>query len=261
MNKMKTYLGYLFEYLKHGDFLSVIASFNYLIRKKSHGNERIIQSRIGKFFCRPNTNDFQFANYKYEWAVKKFILKQISNFNIFIDAGACVGTYSILAEKKGVRCFAFEPVSDNYRILNTNLKLNHLQNVIQIFPFGLGDSNKRVKFAINPVNTGASHICDDSTSQYTEQVEIRIFDSLLAQIGLKISDQILFKLDVEGMEMEALKGASDFIKRYPNILFIIETKHSDRNQIIKLLGSMAVFETGIIDSYNIFARKISNIHI
>jgi hypothetical protein len=89
-------------------------------------------------------------------------------------------------------------------------------------------------------------------------VEIQMFDSLLPEMNLNLSDKILFKLDVEGMEADVLKGASDFISTFPDILFVIETKHSDKGKILKLLNSLAVFETGAVDDYNIFARKISN---
>ena len=85
MNKLYTYFMYFLEYLKHKDILSIIASVNYLLFKKSLRTDRIIKSSIGTFFCRRNTNDFQFANYHYEWGVKKFILKRAKEFTFYID--------------------------------------------------------------------------------------------------------------------------------------------------------------------------------
>ncbi|MEI7662523.1 MAG: hypothetical protein WCK34_10005, partial [Bacteroidota bacterium] len=76
MKKLKTYSRYFFDYLKHGDFLSIVASIRYLVNKTSHKNDRIIRTSIGKFYCRKNTNDFQFANWGYEWGVKQFLLAQ-----------------------------------------------------------------------------------------------------------------------------------------------------------------------------------------
>jgi len=73
-----------------------VASVKYVLNKSSHSSGRTITTSAGTFFCRKNTNDFQFANYYYEWGVKKFILKRIDEFSVFIDAGACVGDYSIL---------------------------------------------------------------------------------------------------------------------------------------------------------------------
>lgn len=121
MKKISTYFRYLMEYLKHGDFLSVVASVKYLIFKKSNRKDRIIQTSIVKFFCRKNTNDFQFANYRYEWGVKKFILDHIPEYSVFIDGGACIGDYCILLSKCNTRCIAVEPIADNYSVLVKNL--------------------------------------------------------------------------------------------------------------------------------------------
>ena len=66
MTKVLTYLRYLTDYLKHGDFLSVLSAFKYILTGTSHKKDRIIITSIGMFFRRKNTNDFQFANYYYE---------------------------------------------------------------------------------------------------------------------------------------------------------------------------------------------------
>ena len=80
MKKLKTYFWYLVEYLKYGDFLSIIASARYLFNKSSHRRDRVIRTSIGTFFCRKNTNDFQFANFHYEWGVKKYLLDHKKDF-------------------------------------------------------------------------------------------------------------------------------------------------------------------------------------
>jgi FkbM family methyltransferase len=254
MKKLKTYFRYCFEYLKHGDFLSIIASLKYLLNKTSHKNDRIIQSSIGTFYCRKNTNDFQFANFAYEWSAKKFLIDQCKNYTVFIDGGACVGDYSILFTKFGLRCIAFEPIEDNFKILLKNLELNQLTQKITAFPLGLGDENKKAGFIFDPVNTGASH--KSGASNHSDCLgEIRTFDSLLPQLNLDKNDRILFKLDIEGMEAEAIRGARDFITNYPNITFVLEDKHSGDIPIKQALSEITDFEFGIVDDFNIFAKK------
>ncbi|MCX6279505.1 MAG: FkbM family methyltransferase [Bacteroidetes bacterium] len=254
MNKLKTYSRYFYEYLKHWDILSIIASARYLIFKTSHKKDRIIQTSIGKFFCRKNTNDFQYANYRYEWGVKKFVLDNKHKFNVFIDGGACVGEYCILLTKLGVRCIAFEPVIQNYDVLKKNLELNNLSASVIAFPYGLGEREMKAPFYFNRVNTGASHIITDAKTPDC-LVEIRTFDSLLPQMGLKHDDRILVKLDVEGMEPEAILGAAGFISRFPNITFVAEGKHSGDDLIKNALKNLASFDFGIVDEFNIYATK------
>jgi hypothetical protein len=64
---------------------------------------------------------------------------------------------------------------------------------------------------------------------------------------------------VEGMETEVLRGATSFIKNYPNITFVIEDKLSGKDPIKETLSSIAHFEFGKVDEFNIFAKKINQI--
>jgi len=253
--KLITYYRYFYEYVKHGDLLSIIASLRYLINRTSHKKDRIIQTSIGTFFCRKNTNDFQYSNYRYEWGVKQFLLDNIKNYNVFIDGGACVGEYCILLTKLGISCIAFEPVIANYKVLTKNLELNNMSDKVLAFSIGLGDREMQAPFYFNPINTGASHIITDGRPADCF-VEIRTFDSLLPRLGLKSEDRILCKLDIESMEPDAIRGAAGFIRNFPNITFVAEGKHSGDDIIKKELTAITGFEFGIVDPYNIYAKKI-----
>lgn len=257
LKKLWTYFLYLTDYLKHGDFFSVLAAVKYLLFMKSHNGDRVIQTSIGKFYCRKNTNDFQFANYYYEWGVKKYMLKHLNEFNVFIDAGACVGDYCILMAKMGKKCFAFELVPDNIRIIEKNMQLNDLQGKVKVFPYGLGDADYSTSFTFNPINTGASRINKIRTSGF-EKAEIRKLDNLISEMAIGQNERILIKLDVEGMETEAIKGAFKFILNYSDIHLIIEEKHSGKQLIQDALNEIALFEFGKVDELNIYAKKIRN---
>ena len=257
MSKIQTYTRYLLDFLKHGDFKSVIASVKYVLNKSSHGNDRIIQTSIGTFFCRKNTNDFQFANYYYEWGVKRFILNKKNEFTTFIDAGSCVGDYCILLAKLGKQCFAIEPVPDNIKIIRNNLELNNLQNKVIVLPYGLGDDDYFSSFTFDPINTGASRV-NKIQKQEAGKVEIRKLDTLIKEMHIDQKETILLKLDIEGMEAEAIRGAYEFLKYYPNITLIIEDKHSGRKPINDALAEIAVFEFGEVDEFNMYAKKIRN---
>lgn len=129
-----------------------------MIFRKSYKSDGIIHTSLGTFYCRKNTNDFQFANYYYEWGVEKFIIERKNEFSVFIDAGACIGDYCILMAKLGKSCFTIELVADNAKILIMNVKLNDLEDKIKIFPYGLGDAYYSASFMLDPINTGASRI-------------------------------------------------------------------------------------------------------
>lgn len=257
MRQLITYLRYFFQYLKFRDFRSIMTSFKYVLFNTSHKNDRIILTSIGVFFCRNNTNDFQFANMGYEWGVKKFILKRKKDFSVFIDAGSCIGDYCILLAKMDKRCFALEPVSNNIKTLMKNLRLNDLQNTVRILPYGLGDADYQTNYTFDPVNTGASRIQRGKRTG-TNKAEIRKLDTLMPQLGIEQDESIFFKLDIEGMEVEALIGAAEFIRFYPNITLIIEKKHSGQLPIEDTLREIAEFEFGKVDQFNMYAKKIKN---
>jgi FkbM family methyltransferase len=259
MSKIIVYLRYFSEFIKHCDIVSIISSVKYLINRTSHKSNRIIKSSVGTFYCRKNTNDFQFANYAYEWNVKKFFLNHLADYSVFIDGGSCIGDYSILLSKNGIRSFAFEPVPETFSVLYKNLELNNLESFIQAFPYGLGVENASVDFVVNSVNTGASHIARNG-KQGNCKVNIRTFDSVFNELNLKQEDRILFKLDVEGMESEAIAGAATFIQSFPNITFVIENEHSGIVTIKEILNGIALFEYGIVDRSNFFAKKMQNLN-
>jgi len=256
MNKIITYTRYFLSYLKNKDFGSITASIHFLTKRPTHKTDRIIQSSIGSFYCRKNTNDFQFANYYYEWSVKKKVLELLPKFSIFIDGGACTGDYSILLAKKGVRCFAFEPVHDTFRVLKKNLELNDLLDKVKAYSFGLGNALENTRFEIDTVNTGASHKTS-KTAGNQEIVEIRTFDSILPELDIRPEDSILMKLDVEGMEVEAIEGAKSFIRDYPNLTLIVEMKHCGPRLIDEALNSIAPFACEKLDAYNLIATRIN----
>jgi FkbM family methyltransferase len=255
MKKQNKYLRYFFEYARFGDIGSIIASVKYLVNKTSHRRDREIRTSLGTFFCRKNTNDFQFANLIYEWGVKKYLLDHINEYSIFIDGGACVGDYSILLSRFGIRCIAFEPVKSNFDVLMKNLELNSLDSKVEAFQYGLGDRNSKVNFVFNPVNTGASHI-ENANGSGNCVAEICTFDSLFMELNISVEASIYFKLDIEGMEVEAIRGARNFIKNYPNITFIIEDKHTGEDPIKDALSKIAKFQFGIVDEFNISAKKL-----
>ncbi len=254
MKKLLTYTRYFLDYMKHGDLGSVLASVKYVLNKTSHNSDRTIRTSAGTFFCRKNTNDFQFANYYYEWGVKKYFLAHKNEYTVFIDGGACVGDYSILMARLGLRSIAFEPIPYNFEVLIKNLELNNLKSDVLSFALGLGDKNFESTFVFNPVNTGASHIAVDGETGNCK-ANIVTFDSIYPALGLKKEDRILFKLDVEGMEPVALLGAEKFIREFPNITFVMEDKHSGEDYIKDSLNRFASFEYGVVDEFNIYAKK------
>jgi len=257
MGKIITFGRYLIDYIKHGEFLFIFISIKYTLFKKTSCKTRLYKSSLGLFISRKHTIDFMFANYAYEWNVKRFILDHYSDYNIFFDIGANIGTYSFLLAQKKMKCFAFEPVKQTFKALTFNIMLNNLEDEIIAFNFGLGSNNLVDDFIYVPDNTGASHHAEKGeNNQEHINVEIKTLDSLYNSLNLKRDDKILMKIDVEGMETNVIEGAINFLKEFPNILIVMETIHSGEEKIKSLLNSIVDFEYYKIDHFNMAAKKL-----
>lgn len=260
LHKLPTYYRYFKEYLRFGDLLSIRDAMRYELHRKGSKKNRILKSRIGKIHARKGTNDFQFANFYYEWNVKRFILKNHHNYHYFFDIGAGIGEYGMLMAEKGKKVFLFEPLESSYRTISMNLKSNRLTN-IEAFNFGLGKENFQTSFVVNPVNTGASyallpgeHIPENFK---LTKVEIRKLDDIMLDLNIDFSKPVLMKIDVEGMEEDVLKGAKNFLKQCQNIMLILEDTHSGNTPIKKTLFSIGDFDAGRVDDLNMYAIKKS----
>jgi FkbM family methyltransferase len=159
-----------------------------------------------------------------------------------------------MLSRYNIRSIVFEPVDKNYEVLVRNLQLNNLDKSIKAFNLGLGQEEKWVSFKYNQLNTGASHIDRDNNGDGCK-VLLRTFDSFLTELNIGIEENILFKLDVEGMETEVLEGSANFIRQYQNITYILEEKLTGRDKIKTILDKLGNFEYGTVDQYNMYARK------
>lgn len=255
INRSKVYSQYFWEYLRHGELDCLLNSIYFLFTKRSKTAGGIVKTSMGTFKTRARTLDFQYVNYAYEIGIKKFIENE--NCDVFVDAGACLGEYSVWMAKKGITCYTFEPVTSSYRMIMENLGLNNVSSEVNAYNYGLGKTDEISYFKINPINFGAS-MRVKTPEEGTDKFVIKRLDDVYGKFNISTQANIVFKIDVEGMEAELLEGAENFIKQYPNLLFIIEEKHSGAEKLMAILNRFAAFEYGVVDEYNFYARKIKS---
>jgi len=130
----------------------------------------------------------------------------------FLDCGAFNGDSSIVFEiyYKPYRIYAFEPEPKNYKSLVDTIKINNLK---KIMPLRLGLGKKECFMKIKS-RAGSSFLSDKGE----HQVQITTIDNFVKENNLTIG---LIKMDIEGNELEALKGAEETLKanNYPPIIF------------------------------------------
>jgi len=129
--------------------------------------------------------------------------------DVILDFGACEGMFSIML---GIlfpftRVHAYEPVPRTYSTLLQNIKLNGLSN-ITTHNIGVGKAAGKITLNISKDHSGGSTSLCQFNPAHHDQVEIEVlpFDDIMNQFHN--STVRLVKMDIEGMEYDALYASS-----------------------------------------------------
>jgi FkbM family methyltransferase len=250
ISKYGKYLSYYLEFMKRGDFQSASAAFQFVLFKKLPAKDRVATTRMGTFQFRKGTTDFQFANFSYEIAIKKHLMQVVGEMGLFIDIGACIGEYDIWLAKQGVRAIAIEPV--NHRAIFENIALNKVADKIQVVNCAVGSENKKVSFNVLEHVTGSSSLNKEESGG---NIDCRRLDDIIDISAIDQDKLTVIKLDIEGYEIEALKGAERLIKGVNKLHLIYEYTFSGEQAIRKVLDSYATFKYTDLDGVNMLAEK------
>ncbi|MBX7219904.1 MAG: FkbM family methyltransferase [Blastocatellia bacterium] len=151
----------------------------------------------------------------HEFEDMSLVLHALRPEDLFVDIGANVGTYSVLAAGAvGTRCVAVEPVPSTFAHLVDNIRLNHLENRVQTCNLGIGGEPGTLRFSAE-LDTVNHVIPESDTSLKTIQVDIQALDVVLGGEG-----PTLIKIDVEGFETEVIRGAAETLA-HPKLLALI----------------------------------------
>jgi len=131
---------------------------------------------------------------------------------VVYDIGAFHGLLTIHYARNARAVVAWEPNSRNRRRLMENLKLNLFSNVI-VRPYGLSSRSATGEMSFDRLLPGMATL-DSAVASGGEHetVELRTLDG---EEGLEPPD--LVKIDVEGFELEVLKGAIKTLQRGPDL--------------------------------------------
>jgi FkbM family methyltransferase len=137
--------------------------------------------------------------------------------DLAFDVGSHHGLVAVALARRCARVVAVEPNPHNVAILQKNIDLNHLQNV-QVYRAAVGDSAGEVELLLDSLDGGVA--AKDQEGLATTTVPLVRLDDLAAEHGFPA----LIKIDVEGFEHQALRGASEILARRPKIAIEIHTE-------------------------------------
>jgi FkbM family methyltransferase len=189
----------------------------------------------------------------HEFADMGYLLHALRSDELFIDVGANVGAYTILAcAGIGARGYAFEPVPSTYRRLLDNVRLNHLESKVKCLNQGVGTQTQLVEFT-SDADTTNHVLAPGEHNANVVHVEIVPLDEVL-----KSEQPAMLKIDVEGYELAVLMGAEQTLKRPSLHSIVVElngggTRYgNDESQILSLLSNHGFRSY----AYDPFARSL-----
>ena len=144
-----------------------------------------------------------------------FLLHVLQPGDLFVDAGANIGSYSILAGScEGVNVVAFEPIPSTFSWLQKNIKINALENKVRAMNVALAEKKGTVYFSSN------LDVCNHVLLKNDENLPFIEIDAVILDDVLKEKSPAVIKIDVEGFEAQTLIGAKNIINN-PSLMAII----------------------------------------
>ena len=141
-----------------------------------------------------------------EWDEMNFLLRVLRPSDGFIDIGANVGFYTVLASTivTAGPLFAFEANPRNLEVLRDQVKLNDLGSA-EVFGIALGNTTGELSFFDSGRETGSIAGKSDPRANLITVPCSRLDDCLA---GRSLPDCVVAKMDVEGCETMVLEGAT-----------------------------------------------------
>jgi FkbM family methyltransferase len=200
----------------------------------------------------------------YEPEMTNIIYELLQSGDSFVDLGSNEGYFSIIASSicgPTGKIFAIEPQSRLWGVIIRNAILNDLTN-IQLIPYGVGANSAELIMNLYPeLNSGASTFSTNFNFNVKlkslrnlfykkENIKIITLNKLKASLPPKIK---LIKIDIEGFELEAIKGSTELLaeKAFENILIEIHT------EALKGLNQTEEDLNNFITAYGYKSKKIA----
>lgn len=187
-----------------------------------------------KFFLDPQSS---ITEKGYERVNTEIIEASIKEGDIFVDIGACIGWFSIIASRKvgpGGKVYAFEPNPNSFRLLKKNIAANNCYNIIAENLAVSNTEKETTLYVVGNLWLGSSlfdprenpdlfitpHFADDEDKTVREY---KVNEVSLGFYFEKLEGKIDFiKIDAEGMDGLVFDGMKEIIKNNPQIKILME---------------------------------------
>jgi len=177
---------------------------------------------------------FDFRIFSFSWEPELAELFELEEGMVFLDVGAHIGKYAVRAAVKvgdSGRVVAVEPDRDNFQLLVKNIALNGLRNCI---PLRIAAYSSEGEITLFKGPSSAEHSTSEDFGKGSYKVRARVLDNVLKEIGVAGLD--LIKIDVEGAEIDVLRGLEGTLRKGKARLIMEVMKRDDAGVVGYLNG-------------------------
>jgi FkbM family methyltransferase len=171
--------------------------------------------QLAAWFCPANEASIELMLHEADYEPVEWV--DLSEGDVFLDVGAFVGWHSIRAARivgPSARVISLEPDVSNRTQLEANLALNHVTNCA-VVPLGAWSKTGE---ELGWYTEKSPDCCRIEVDQSSRAIRTTTIDDLILEMSLTRLDWI--KMDIEGAEVEALKGAENTLRRFRPHLFV-----------------------------------------
>lgn len=161
----------------------------------------------------------------HEFEDMMFPLHFLREGDLFLDIGANVGSYTVLAS--GVcraMTWAFEPDPDTVRHLARNVAINNLDSLVTIHECALGDTEGTIPFTVGLDTVNKVATARENNVRLVRQERL---DALIGG-----AQPVMIKMDVEGYEEWVIRGAANLLTNKCLKIIELETVTIGINEIL-----------------------------
>jgi len=221
-------------YLRHAEYPGPVKSFPAILVMSQDNSYVKLQIGARSYYW-PSDADWSGL----EWIHQEVFMPASQNLHAYefagarinpgdrvIDAGACAGFFVHYALQRGATVMAVEPVQSLANALEQTFAVEVAEGKVKVLPVALGATSGQAKLAM---------------------AQERIFESRVASNGIEIQmvalDDIVgqervdfIKMDIEGAEMDAIRGGTKTIARYkPRLAIAVYHEQENAQQVCQLL--------------------------
>ncbi len=174
-----------------------------------------------------------------QWIAESSAEYNVRPGEVVVDVGAHIGSFGDDALRRGAsRVIMVEPDPVNVECIRRNFPSEIASGRVVVVPEGAWSKVDTLRFSVGVTNSGAGSFVLPEVGHTQEiQVPVRPLDDIFETIGVTKVDFI--KMDIEGAEREALKGAARTLSRFkPRLMLDMYHRPDDEIVLPQLITSL-----------------------